>query len=146
MTTVTVAPPVVDVFDVLDYAHALIEEHGWRQGPRVPEGEDWDEVAKNGLSLHDAIGMACYRLSGETGKQTMPTRAGASSKDFPLGAKAADHGYSGTLRTAATELVVSHIPGGAQGARDDVRFNDEAQNVGEVIAVLEEAMKEAMPA
>jgi hypothetical protein len=129
MTTVTVSPPVVNVCDILEYARALIEEHGWRQGPRVPENEDWPEVAKNGLSLHDAIGMACYRLSGETGATRRGSRA-YNSKDFPT--------KYGSLRADTTTAVTKHILGG----KDDVRFNDAAKDVDEVLAVLNAAIGE----
>lgn len=139
MTTVRVSPPTVDVCDILEYAQALIEEHGWRQGQRVPNTEDWPEVAKNGLSLHDAVGMACYRLSGETGTKATPARTGGSSKDFPVGDRGSEYGYSGTMRTKATELLTAHLPSGMT----DITFNDKATNVTEVLTVLDAAIKEA---
>jgi hypothetical protein len=126
MSTVVVRPPVVDVLDILEYALALIEEHGWRQGPRVPENEDWDEVVKQGLSLHDSIGLACYRLSGETNGQS-----GRSNKDFPTS-------IGTSLRQEATAAVQAHI----KGSHTDVTFNDAAGSVGAVTDVLKAAIKE----
>lgn len=136
MTTVTISPPVVNVCDILQYAHALIEEHGWRQGSRVPDSEEWDEVAKNGLSLHDSIGMACYRLSGEVGMARQPKgTVGSYSKDFPT---QAIHGYSGQLRDDTNMVISKHLPDGMT----DIVFNDQAKDVGEVLAVLDAAIQE----
>lgn len=129
MTTVKLKPPVVDVLDILEYAKALLEEHGWRQGERVPNTEEWDLVAENGLSLHDAIGMACYRLSGEAGSSARGTK-GSSNKDFSSG------GHS--FRVEATEAVKKHIPGG----KNDIAYNDEAKSVGQIFVVLDAAIKE----
>lgn len=130
MTTVRVKPPVVDTCDILEYARALIEEHGWRQGERVPNTEQWDEVAKNGLSLHDAVGMACYRLSGEVG--THVGRQGHSSKDFPTSAP------SGGLRQETTKAILAQLP------RDmnDIQFNDAATDVSEILAVIDATIRE----
>ena len=141
MTTVRIGPPVVNATDVLDYALALIEEHGWRQGPRVPDNEDWPNVAKQGLSLHDSIGMACYVLSGETQTQTRSQSrpAGGNNKDFPVSRQASSFGYEGTMREQATEFVKA-VPALAQKQLDDVYFNDQASNVDEVLDVLRAAI------
>lgn len=132
MTTVRVSPPVVNVCDILEYAVALIEEHGWRQGDRIPNTEQWDEVAKNGLSLHDAIGMACFRLSGEAGATMRGGVKGTNSKDFPTSTGA-------TLRQITTTAVEKQLP----RDQNDRQFNDAAKSVDEVIAVLDAAIKEA---
>lgn len=140
MTTVRVSPPTVSVCDVLEYAQALIEEHGWRQGERIPLNEDWPEVAKNGLSLHDGIGMACFVLSGEIGTEATPPRSRSeNSKDFPLGHRSRKFGYTGTLRVAATETLAKHLPTGMT----DITFNDNAANVDAVLKVLDTTIKEA---
>lgn len=141
MTTVRIGPPVVNATDVLEYALALIEEHGWRQGPRIPDNEDWPEVAKNGLSLHDSIGMACYVLSGEAATQTrsQPRQSGyGHSKDFPVSGRASNYGYHGTLREQATEYVTQ-----ATGGVSDIEFNDAAGGDAEVLDVLRKAITES---
>ncbi len=141
MTTVRIDPPVVNATDVLEYALALLEEHGWRKGPRVPDNEDWPEVAKHGLSLHDSIGMACFVLSGESQTQTRTASrpAGGNSKDFPTSRRASDFGYDGTLREISTQFV-KEVAALNDHAFDDISFNDQASNVDQVLDVLREAI------
>lgn len=143
MTTIRIEPSTITAADVLEYARALIDEHGWRQGDRPSTASDsteegWQQTADAGLSLHDAIGMSCFRLSGETG--TALGRTSRSSKDFDGGGRT-----GGSLRTEATGYVETAIKkrGKLSRAQSDIEFNDKAKDVKAITDVLDIAIKEA---
>lgn len=143
MSTVRMSPNTVNVCDILEYALAAIDEYGWRQGARQTEPAnqdnraDWEkQVLPAGLSLHDAVGYACVVLSGASGTTATPARSPRSSKDFAPAASS--YGYSGTLRERAAAAISRHLPAG----ETDVTFNDSADDVEAVRAVLRAAMRE----
>ncbi len=145
--SIRIGPETVGAADVLEYAEALIEQFGWRQGGRSGEGGSvYDACVKEGFSLHDAIGAACERLSVVVGEETAPSsRRSSGDKEFSYsGTTPQGDKISGSIRTEATEKVFAAI---AKRTGDDtlsdVTFNDKAQSKDDVIAVLREARKES---
>lgn len=123
---ITVEPEDIDVNDFLEYAEVAIKRYGWRQGERKEvTDDDMAKVAeKDGLSLHDAIGYTNVMLGGE--KTGQPTGKDASTRTWQ------NHR---AMRAEMTEAVKAVLPKG----EDDKTFNDKAEDVDEVLAVLRQA-------
>ena len=118
----------LEVNDFLEYAELAIERFGWRQGERkeVTQDDMPEVAAKDGLSLHDAIGYTNVMLGGEApGK--------ATGKDAPTHARGMQSARS--MRDEMTKAVKAVLPKG----EDDKTFNDKAKRKDEVIAVLRKA-------
>lgn len=106
---VRIEPDKPSALDYLEYADAAIDKYGWRQGERPShvqkggrdEPQSWKGTLKpgDGLSLHDAIGMAHDYLG-----------------DLP--------GHHSTRRHLA-DLVLAQAPAGYEG-HSDITFNDKA--------------------
>lgn len=134
---VSVGPPEISELDILEYALAAIQEYGWRDtgkdGP-APEGGGQptpDMAKKHGLSIHDAIGLACVQLSKLTGEEVGKETTG--TKDF----------YSKTRSATGEELTENlrdkatmALGFGHASDRNDWAFND-THTEQEVIALFE---------
>lgn len=63
---VKVGPGELDELDILEYAEALIEEHGHRVGDSGDEKQGW--------SIHGAVGEAAKRATGSSAKDSGTAR------------------------------------------------------------------------
>lgn len=146
--TVAVAPPEVDVCDVLEYALAAIEQFGWRNtkqnGPVSWTGRgnpNKDQAATEGLSLHDAIGLACVELSQVYGEESVGKGTRSGSKDWsPTTTDAyGNETFQENLREQATAAL---FPGEIYPLEEgkDKTFNDAQDDEQPVLALLRDTI------
>jgi len=118
----------VDEADVLEYAKALIEEYGWRQGSSNVRLDDMP-ASGVGFTLHDALGYAAERFTDITGEKPREQMA-TGNKSFTRQSDRRE------LRNSTMNLI-SRLTGG-----DDKTFNDAAASVQEVYDLIDRGIEE----
>lgn len=143
--TVKVWPDQPSAADVLDMAAALINQYGWRQGPRPDNGDVFNSCTVGsppvGFSLHDAIGAGCERvtsLAGQPGQAVgKGDKEGSYTSPGPSGAV-----NTGSWREEASQAVHHAIAALTGESRTDIEFNDmTGTTVGDVLGVIYEARR-----
>lgn len=127
-TTIRVGPEQVSIADVLEYAEAVIEEYGWRQGPRPKLPSGGEPTLENlvehdmGFTLHDSIGLAMERLSEARGEARTKDRVG------------------GTVDAITRDDVTSKLD--LPNGMNDQDWNDQQTTVQPVLNLLRKAREE----
>lgn len=147
-TALRVGPAEVETIDILEYAKAAIEEFGWFKskgmgGSPASGNPTKEETAKHGkgLTLHDAIGLACVELSKVYGEEPVGKASRTGTKDWkqpvstPTGQTKVEN-----LRAKATEALFPNELD-PLGGRADFRFNDDQDDVQPVYDLLDEAIQ-----
>lgn len=121
---VRVEPDTLGAKEILEFAEALIEEHGWIKTKAAPgaaaPSRPAEQTTKTGFTLHGAIGEAARRSStphsmgtAYHGKDSSPARP---------------------LRNAVDVLLVEATHG-----NNDIGINDSADTVDEVLKASRQA-------